>query len=147
MEFFQLLVGNYIRSFRHLVNSALCLREGNDITNGFAMEHKHYQTVQTKGKAFMRRCAVLECLKQESKFFFCFFLGNSDSLEYLFLQVFLVNTKAAATGFYAIEDHIIGLSVNLFRIGEQILNIFITRCSEWMMFCHITLFFLAYQLS
>ena len=105
------------------------------------MEHKHDEAVEAQGNACMRRSTVLECIQEESELLLCFFLGNADGFEYLFLQVFLVNTERAAAGFYAIQYHIIGLGINLGRIGEEVLHIFIPRCGERMMFCHITVFF------
>ena len=103
MKFFELLVCYRRRSLGQRINGALGLREGDNIADGIQMEHKHDEAVEAQGNACMRRSTVLECIQEESELLLCFFLGNADGFEYLFLQVFLVNTERAAAGFYAIQ--------------------------------------------
>ena len=107
------------------------------------MKHQHNESVKAECNACMRRCTILECIKKESEFLLSFFFGNSNCLKYLLLQIFLIDTEASAAGFDTIENHVVSFSIYLGRISGEILNVFITRCSERMMFSYISMFFFA----
>ena len=143
MQFFQLLISDYRRCLGERIDRTLGLREGDDIADGVEVEHQHDETVKAEGDACMRRSAVLECIKQETEFLLCFFLRDTDGFEYFFLQILLVDTKGAAAGFDTVQDHIIGFRIDLGRIGEEVLYIFISWRGEWMMFSDVAFFFFA----
>ena len=141
MQFFQLLISDYRRCLGERIDRALGLREGDDIADGVEVEHQHDETIKAEGDACMRRSTVLECIKQEAEFLLCFFLRDTDGFKYFFLQILLVDTKGAAAGFDTVQDHIIGFRIDLGRIGEEVLYIFISWCGEWMMFSDVAFFF------
>lgn len=68
MQFLQLFVRYDIRRLRHLIDSALRLRECNHVADSAAVKHEHYQTIEAEGNACMRRCPIFEGIQQESEF-------------------------------------------------------------------------------
>ena len=56
-----------VRRFAHHVEGTVGRREGNDITDVVSAGKNHDQTFETDADAAVRRCAVLECVKEEAE--------------------------------------------------------------------------------
>ena len=63
--------------------------------------------------------------EEEAEFLFCFFRRKADGLKDALLDVGLVDTEGAAAEFDAVEDQVIGLGIDVSRVGFQFVQVFV----------------------
>ena len=111
---------------------ALRLREGDDVTDGVRFAHHRDDAVETEGEAAVRRSTELEGVEQEAELLTGFFRTDLEGFEDLFLDFFAVDTDGAAADFPTVEDHVVGLGVGMFRIGDEEVLMTVERAGERM---------------
>ena len=72
-----MLLRDFTRRLGHDALGALGLGEGDDVTNRLPTHHQHDETIQTKGKARVRRRAVTQRAQQEPELGFRLGLVNT----------------------------------------------------------------------
>ena len=80
----------------------------------------------------MRRCTEFERIHQEAKLLFSLFRCEAKQFEHLVLQFAVVDTDRATTNFYAIDNHVVGISAHSTWVGVEQWNIFWFRRCEWV---------------
>ena len=141
MEFPQLLFVHHIGCLAHQVDGTLGFRESDHVADGRPFGHEHHQTVQAEGQTPMGRCSEFEGFQQEAEFLLGLFIGETDGFEDLLLDVFPMDTFGTAADFHPVQHHVVGFSIYMARIGEELVHIFIAGSGEGMVHGHITVFF------
>ena len=72
----------------------------------------------------MRWRTILEGVHQEAELLLSLFWSESEDLEYLLLQLGVVDTNAAATNLNTVHYHIIGIGTNAGWVCVEQRNIF-----------------------
>jgi hypothetical protein len=101
----------------HQALGLLCLRKGDDISNGTRAAQQHDQPVESERDPAVWRGTVLKSIQQEAKLCRRFILADPKQVEDFALYLTLVNTDAAPTDFVPIQDHVICFGAHLHRIG------------------------------
>ena len=87
----------------------------------------------------MRRGPEFEGIQQEAELELGLILGETDGLEYLFLDILAMNPDAAAAHLIAVDDHVIGLGPHGAGITVQRFHILRQGGRKGMMHRHIAL--------
>src|SRR5690606_5857771 len=132
MKFAQLLVVDRRRGMRKQTLCALRFGEGDDVADGVGTGHDGDQPIQTKGYTTVRRCAILQGIQQEAKFFTRFFFGDVKRLENLFLHVGTMDTHRTTADFPAVQNHIVGLGQDTGRIAFEAVFVAVFGAGEGM---------------
>ena len=91
----------------------------------------------------MRGCAVFERVHQEAELLLGFFGSEAEYLEHLALQCAVVDTYRAATHFYSVDHHIVGIGTHRRRVSVKQRNVFVLRVGERMVHRHKALLLIA----
>ncbi len=86
----------------HWASGFLSLGEGNNVTNGVGTAQKHNKSIETKGDAAMGWRPVLESVEHEAEPLLGLIIIDAQSLEYLQLQIIIVNTDTATADLIAV---------------------------------------------
>lgn len=141
VEFAQLLFFDRGRSLREQTLGALGLREGDDVTDRIGAGHHRGDAVETEGDAAVRRRTELQGVEEEAELVAGFFLADLKGFENLFLHFFAVDTDRTAADFPTVQDHVVGLGVGMFRIGDEAVFMTVERRRERVVASHPAAFF------
>ena len=86
----------------HRASGFLSFGEGNNVTNGVDTTQKHNKSIETKGNAAVGRRPVLESIEHEAEPLLGLVIINAQSLEYLQLQIIIVNTDTTTADLVAV---------------------------------------------
>lgn len=78
----------------------------------------------------MRRCSVLKGFKKESELFLTLLFGQIERPEHPGLKLAVVNSDASSAQLNAVEDDVVRIGFNLFRLRLQQRNVFRLRIGE-----------------
>ena len=86
----------------------------------------------------MGRHAVFFRLKQETEARLCAFLGKTQRLKHLVLNLGVAYSDGATAKLAAVEHHIVGAGVAVAGVGHQLVLITLARAGEGVVHCHPT---------
>lgn len=141
MELAQLLFVNRSRSVRQQALGTLRLREGDDVSDGVCFAHHRNDAVENRGETAVRRRAELEGVKQKTELLTGFFRSDLEGFKDLFLNFFTVNADGAAADFPTVENHVVGLGIGMFWVGDKKVLMAVERTGERMVTGHPALVF------
>ena len=114
----------------HQVIRALCLREGDDISDRFRVCREHREPVHSHRDSTVRRCSVRKGVEEEPELISCFLLAKPDHREDSLLYFRVVQADGATGNFKTIEDEIIAVRQHLAWILFEEVNAIVLRPGE-----------------
>ena len=113
MQLCQLARGDRGRRSREKAISCGGLGKSYDVSDALPVRHEHDQAVETKGKAAMRRGAVLKSPDQEAEFLLDLSGGEAQQRKDLLLQLLIMDTYASPGDLNPVIDQVISLRTNI----------------------------------
>ena len=123
MQLAQLLLLNFGWCIGHDIARSLVLWKSDHLADvRLACQH-HAQAIDSRRNSAMRWCAKLEGFQHVTKALSCHFRLQADQLEYLLLQLAIVNPDRPTANFVVIHHHVILLAARLTRISIQEMDV------------------------
>jgi hypothetical protein len=116
----QLCFVNGAWGFGHHIGSFLGLGERDDFADVVQSSEEHHPTVDTQRDTSVRRRTKAKRVEQEAKAVFSGFFINAQQSKDFLLRFRIVDSDRAAASFAAVDDEVIRLSSNRFRIAFEI---------------------------
>ncbi len=133
MQFAQLLFVDVGRRIGEQALRALCLGEGDYVADRFSAGHHGDDAVQAEGQPAMRRCAVFQCIEQETKFCLLFFRSDAECLKYLCLHFRTMDAHRTAAHFPAVQGEVISLGQARAGVGRHEFFVAVLGAGEGVM--------------
>ena len=119
MQLPQLPLLHGVRRMREQTLCTLRLRERDHVADRIGAGHQSHDTIEAKGNATMRRCAILQRLQQKPEFRFGFLFADVERAEHFRLHVLPVDPDRASSNLPAVEDDIVRFRARSARIGGE----------------------------